>query len=305
MSAILHEAPFAFDRLSVRYGRTVAVSDLTLAVEPGAVYALLGRNGAGKTSALRCLLGEQRATSGRALLFAADAWHGRAAAMTRIGVVPEDPDAPPEMTSAELAVFCSRIYPRWDAGGVSRRLAAFAVPLRTPFGRLSKGQKAQTLLALALGHGPEALILDDPTLGLDVVARAGFLEELVGELADRGTTVLITSHDLAGVERIATRVGILKQGRLVVDEDLEALKARYRKLRYARREGGPPGAELGELAAVGVSVREWGIEAVVGNYSEAALAKLRAAAEVVDAEATPLTLEEIFTAVVGEDGGRS
>ena len=125
------------------------------------------------------------------------------------------------------AAFCGRLYRSWDAAAVAARLRRFEVPLDLPFGRLSKGQKGLVALALALGHSPEVLILDDPTLGLDVAARRALYEELVGDLADRGTTVLVTTHDLAGVEGIADRVGILHAGRLVVDDALEALKERH------------------------------------------------------------------------------
>ena len=215
------------ESLTVRYGRTSALDGVSLEVPKGSVYALLGRNGAGKSSAVRCLLGQQRPSAGRALLFGLDAWRERAKAMERIGVVPEDPDLPPDAHALELSRFCSRLYSRWDDAGVRDRLKRFAIPEKTPTGRLSKGQKAQVQLALALGHSPELLVLDDPTLGLDAIARKEFFSELIGELADRGTTVLVTTHDLAGIEGIAERVGILKNGKLVIDDTLEALKAKF------------------------------------------------------------------------------
>jgi ABC-type multidrug transport system ATPase subunit len=215
------------ESLTVHYGSTAALDRVSLEVPKGSVYALLGRNGAGKSSAVRCLLGQQRPNAGRALLFGLDVWRERARIMERVGVVPEDPDLPPEANALELSRFCSRLYPRWDEAGVRDRLKRFSVPEKTPSGRLSKGQKAQVQLALALGHQPELLVLDDPTLGLDAVARKEFFAELIGELADRGTTVLVTTHDLAGIEGIADRVGILKDGRLVIDDTLETLKAKF------------------------------------------------------------------------------
>src|SRR5215470_14653568 len=147
----------AIEKLTVRYGRSLACADVSLTVGPGSVYALLGRNGAGKSSLVRCLLGEQRPTSGRTLLFGSDSWTTRRTAMDRTGVTPEEPDAPPTMTARELSEFCRRVYPKWDAGAVDARLARFSVPPRVPFGRLSRGQKAQVMLALALGHRPELL----------------------------------------------------------------------------------------------------------------------------------------------------
>jgi ABC-2 type transport system ATP-binding protein len=299
--------PIRLESLTVRYGRTWACRDVSLAVPPGAVYALLGRNGAGKSSLVRCLLGQQRATSGRAFLFGEDAWRTRRRAMARTGVVPEEPDAPPAMTARQLSDFCRRVYPRWDARAVADRLSRFAVPDATPFGKLSKGQKGEVMLALALGHSPELLVLDDPTLGLDVVARRALCEEIVGELADRGTTVFLTTHDLAAFEGIATRVGILKDGALALDEDLEALRARFRRIRYTNRLTETRtafGTELDEFHAMRVQVRGWGIDAVVSNFDEAALERLRAVDGVENVEADAMPLEEIFMAVAGEEPKR-
>lgn len=299
----MNDALLTLDGLTVTYGRKVACDRVGLKVERGSVYALLGRNGAGKSSLVRCLLGQQKAASGRALLFGRDAWSTRAEAMARIGVVPEEPDAPPAMTARQISSFCSRLYPRWDGDGFAARLARFGVPDKTPFGRLSKGQKGEVMLAAALGHGPELLVLDDPTLGLDVVARQALFEELVGELADKGTTIFLTTHDLAGFEGLATRVGILKDGRLALDEDMEQLKSRFRRIRYGNRMTETRtafGNELDAFEAVKVKVRGWGIDAVVSNFEDAAFERFRDQDGVVDAEVSALSLEEIFLAVAGE-----
>jgi ABC-2 type transport system ATP-binding protein len=226
--------------------------------------------------------------------------------MTRVGAVPEEPDAPREMTARQLSRFCGRLYPSWDSAGVAARLARFGVPGNIPFGRLSKGQKQEVMLALALGHAPELLVLDDPTLGLDAVARQALYEELVGELADRGTTVFLATHDLAGVEGIASRVAILKNGRLVLDEDMETLKSRFRRIRYgnqATETRTEYGTELDAFDALRVKVRGWGVDAVVGNYEDSLFERFRAIDGVTDASASPLSLEEIFVAVAGEEKG--
>jgi ABC-2 type transport system ATP-binding protein len=304
-AAIAPTAVISVQGLVVRYGRDAkpTLEGISFSIPRGSVYALLGRNGAGKSSLVRCLLGQQKPTAGGCFLFGEDVWKKRARLMARIGVVPEDPDAPPSMTARQLSAFCARIYPSWDAPSVEARLARFGVPATTPYGSLSKGQRALVALALALASSPELLVLDDPTLGLDAVARRAFFEELVGELADRGTTVLLTSHDLAGVESMATRVGFLKGGRLVLDEDLEALKGRFRRLRYANEQTEDPnsyGQELSDFDAVKVKVRGWGVEAIVSNYDDAAFARFSALEGVVDAEASALSLEEIFIALAGE-----
>jgi ABC-2 type transport system ATP-binding protein len=221
------EAVVELRGLTIRYGRRSILDGLSLSVARGSVYALLGRNGVGKSSLLRCLLGQQKPSAGEARLFGQDAWRGRHSLMERVGYVPEEPDAPPELCARELVLFCGRLNVRWNEAAVIGRLERFLVPLQTPFRSLSKGQKGAVMLALALGHDPELLLLDDPTLGLDVVARRAVFGELIGELADRNTTVLVTTHDLAGVEGVADRVGILHANRLVLEGELEALKAEH------------------------------------------------------------------------------
>ena len=213
------------DGLCVSYGRTRVIDGLSLAVPRGSVFALLGRNGAGKSSLLRVLLGQRPPAGGRVRLLGEDPWRHRTRLMARVGVVPEEPDAPPEMTPSQLSAFCARLHARWDAASVTERFRRFEVPTDQGFGRLSKGQKGAVMLALALGHGPELLLLDDPTLGLDVVARDAVFQEVIGDLADRGTTVFVTTHDLQSIEGIADHVAILHEGRLALAGRLEALKA--------------------------------------------------------------------------------
>ena len=292
MSAIIE-----VNRVTVRYGRKTAVDNVTLAVLQSSVFALLGRNGAGKSSLVRCLLGQQKPSRGDIRLFGHDIWRDRARLMERVGVVSEEADAPPEMSVAAIAEFCGRVYARWDQAGVEARLARFGIASKTRFGALSKGQKKQVSLALALAISPDLLVLDDPTLGLDVVARKSFFEEVIGELADRGITVLLTTHDLAGVETIADRVAILRDGELVLDEELETLKARFRRIRFAAQ----PQA-LQESALRTAVVRQWGsgAEAVVTNYEDLAFERFQASLG-AGAEVASMSLEEIFIAVAGEE----
>ena len=176
----------------------------------------------------------------------------------------------------------ARSLPRSDPTGVERRRlrrrgsSGSACRVACRRSSLSKGQRRQLALAAALAAEPEVLILDDPTLGLDAVVRRTLLEELVGELADRGTTVLVTTHDLTGIEGIADRVGIMQQGRLVYDETMEGLKDRFRRLRCVRgayddrrsdrSSTRAPRAGRGRLVGAGV-------DAVVGRADDAAVAE--------------------------------
>jgi ABC-2 type transport system ATP-binding protein len=216
-----------FESVSVRYGRRDLIGTLQLEIPRGSVFALLGRNGAGKSSLVRCALGLQRPDSGSARLFGRDAWRHRSRLLQRLGFVPEEPVAPPASSPLELAAFCRTAYARWDQAGFTDRLSRFGVPARLRFDRLSRGQKGIVMLALALASEPELLVLDDPTLGLDAFARRFLFEELVGELADRRVTVFITSHDLAGIEAVADRVGFLAGGRLALAGALDELKSQH------------------------------------------------------------------------------
>jgi len=215
------------DGLTIRYGDLTAVEDMSLNIPQHSVYALLGRNGSGKSSTVRCLLGQQRPTAGKTRMVGLDSWKNRRTIMTTVGVVAESPNIPPEMTADRLGRFMSKVSTSWDRSKFDSRLESFGVPRQTRFDHLSKGQQRQLSLTAAISTSPELLILDDPTLGLDPVARMELFEELVSELADRGTTVFITTHDLAGVEGIADRVGIIKEGQLLIDEELESLKKRF------------------------------------------------------------------------------
>jgi ABC-2 type transport system ATP-binding protein len=289
----------AVEGLTVRYGRTTALEDVSFSVPRGAIFALLGRNGAGKSSLVRCLLGQQKPTQGRTRLFGEEAWTTRAGAMRRVGVVPEEPDAPPEMTARELGAFCRRLYSSWDARGYDARLGRFDVPRDVPFARLSKGQKGAVMLGLCLAPSPEVLVLDDPTLGLDAVARRALYDELIADLADRGITVLVTTHDLAGVEGLASRVAILRGRHLVLDEEQEGLKTRFRRLRCRAPKDWAP------FEVASLRHRDWGDEAVVTNFDESRLEGFRAREDSSDLEVGSLSLEEVFLAVVGEKGEAS
>jgi ABC-2 type transport system ATP-binding protein len=296
------EAVVKLDGLTIRYGKLTAVEGLSLQVAKGGVYALLGRNGSGKSSTVRCLVGQQRPTAGRSRILGFDSWKERRRAMERVGVVPENPDVPPETTADQIERFMARVTPFWRSANYFGRLESFGVPRKHRFSRLSKGQQRQLSLALALAGSPRLLVLDDPTLGLDAVARRRLYEELVGELADRGTTVFLTTHDLAGIEGIADQVGVLREGALLVNEPLEVLKARYCRLIWAATDKVPRQRIEGGLQHLGV-VSTGANGAVVEKFSEFGFDRFRQEAPVDVTRIESLSLEEIFILLCGEERG--
>jgi ABC-2 type transport system ATP-binding protein len=297
------EPVLSLESVAVRYGRTRVAEDVSLRVERGKVFALLGRNGVGKSSLVRCILGQQRPSAGVVRLFGGDPWKTRAAAMARVGVVPEEPDAPPGLTASALLRLCRTLAPRWDGARVAARLEKAGVPRDVPFGKLSKGQRSAVMLALALGHGPELLVLDDPTLGLDAVARKDLYDEIIGELADRGTTVFVTSHDLEGMERLADHVALVKDGRPLLNEPLESLKGRFRRVRVTGTAGN--GLDWRPFETLVTSAHPWGAEALITNFSDDGLAAFHGRRDASAIDVAGLSLEEIFVALVGRKEGVS
>lgn len=291
--------------LEVRYGRTTVLDGVSFQVTPGQVCALLGRNGTGKSSLVRCLLGQQKPEVGAARIFGLDSWRHRVALMQRVGVVPETPDAPPGMSPRLLSRLGSQLYERWDAKGFEQRLKRFEVPSKVAFGRLSRGQKAQVMLAFALAAEPEMLILDDPTLGLDAVARRAVFEELVVELADRGITVLMCSHDLVGIESVASQLMVLGRGRILLDQELDLVKHRFRRIVFQRHEGVGARRDDGTDLLMGleplvVKSRGRSVEALVAGFDEETLGGLREQRDVTHVEVQSVALEDIIVALVGE-----
>lgn len=287
------DAVAEFDNVAVRYGRASVLNEVTFAVPRGSVCAVLGRNGAGKSSLLRCLLGLQRPSGGRLSLLGQDPLRAHRVLMERTGVVPEEPDAPAHLTTRQLVTLCGSFHRVWDGPSVENQLNRMKIPATVPFGTLSRGQKTSTMLALALGHQPELLILDDPTLGLDAIAKRSVVDQLIETLAARGISVIIATHDLATIERLAEQIVILGQHRLLLSESIESLKARFRRIRSSR----------GGTSRVFQTVREiehpWGLEAIVSDFSDERFEAGHL--EPDGAEALPLSLEEIFLAVAGEE----
>jgi ABC-2 type transport system ATP-binding protein len=220
----------ATHRLTKFYDGKPAVDGLDLRVAQGCVYGLLGRNAAGKSTAIKMLLGMVHPDCGRAELFGEDCERLRPETRARIAYLAEGHPLYRWMTVGEAVRFTRAFYPTWNGRLLEQILDHFGLSPRAKLRRLSNGQRAQVSLALAVAAEPELLILDDPTLGLDAVVRRDFLGSLIQIIQRRGRTILFSSHILGDVERVADRIGILVDGVLRVDCPTEHFKDSIRKV---------------------------------------------------------------------------
>lgn len=217
------------DRLSKRFKTTEALKNVTLDVPEGSVFALLGENGAGKTTAIRIMLGLERPDSGHARVLGYDCKSEDLDIRRRVGYVPETPDLYNWMTVQQIGWYAAGFYPQGYWERFSAMAQEFQLGPKAKIKDLSKGMRAKVSLTLALSHDPDLLILDEPTSGLDAMIRREFLESMVQRAAD-GRTVFLSSHQINEVERVAEYVALIRQGDLVLVERLEDLKQRSRMI---------------------------------------------------------------------------
>jgi ABC-2 type transport system ATP-binding protein len=211
------------ERLTKRYGDTVALDGLDLTVNEGEVYGYLGPNGSGKTTTIRLLLGLHRPSDGRAELFGIDAWSEPVSAHRRIAYVAGEPFLWPSMTGAETLEFLARLHGGTDVAYRDTLVERFQLDLQKKIRALSKGNRQKVQLIAALATRAELLLLDEPTSGLDPLMELAF-RECVEEAKERGQTVFLSSHILSEVEALCDRVGILRDGRLVDEGTLADLR---------------------------------------------------------------------------------
>jgi ABC-2 type transport system ATP-binding protein len=294
-------AVIRIERLVKRYRGQVAVDGLSLGVPEGSVFGLLGENGAGKTTTIQALLGLIRPEAGRLEVLGLDPSRQGFDVRRRVGYVPEAPVLYDWMTVAEIGWFAAGFHldPKRSTAGYQARYAeltrSFELPAKRKIKALSKGMRAKVSMALALASDPPLLILDEPTSGLDVLVRREFLESMV-DLAGAGRTVLLSSHQIGEVERVASHVALLHRGRLILAESLEDLKARtfLLSVTFTSRdhpEAPPEGRGLDLIdAADAPRQARWLVRAADRSACEA----VRALPGVEDLEIETPSLEEIY-----------
>ena len=285
--------------LTRRFGRADAVNGLTLSIPECSVFALIGPNGAGKTTTIKLLMNLLRPTRGRAQVLGCDTRALGLRELARIGYVSENQRLPAWMTPAQLMDYCRPFYPGWDDTFARTLQASLGLTARTPIRTLSRGTKMKAALLVSLAYHPELIVLDEPFTGLDPLVRDELIRALVGASAERPATVLVSSHDIDEVERLADWIGYIDAGRLVFAEPTASLLSRFRLI------------EVVSDAAADVTIRDprWIPQGVAGRTfrfvdtaHDAEDADMRIAAAFPGAEirTSPLPLRDIFVTLAAQ-----
>jgi ABC-2 type transport system ATP-binding protein len=289
--------PLVFDGVTRRFGTTVALDRVGFTVEPGSILGLVGRNGAGKTTALRLALGTLWPESGSVRTLGLDPVTRGNEVATRVALLSEEAALYPWMTVAEIVKFTGALHPRWDRALATRMTSDLDLDPGKKIKQLSRGTRAKVALVLAVASRPELLLLDDPTAGLDPLVRREVLDGVLAAVADEGGAVVYASHLVHDVERVADQVIVLDGGVITLEGQLDALKSRIRRARAVFDGDAPSGASVtdviealsdGHVLTVTADVR--------GDELEARLRKLGAREVVLEA----LPLEEILVTLLRE-----
>ena len=282
--------------LTKNFGHTEVLRNIDLAVPEGAIYALVGANGAGKTTMIKLLMNILRPTSGRASVLGTDSHEIAGKAFTRIGYVSENQELPEWMTVGAMLDYMRPFYPRWDRALEQELVRQFDLPLGRKLSHLSRGMKMKAAFAGSLAYRPALIVLDEPVSGLDPLVR----DELIDGLLERApeTTIFLSSHDLAEIESFASHVGYLEQGKMLFSEEMPVLSDRFRDVSVtlpgiAAVPQKYPATWLGAAAADRV-VRFVDSE-YKGEATAAELAAMFPAASSIEID--PMPLRAIFLAV--------
>lgn len=238
----MNENAIEIENIEKKFRRKTVLKNLNFSVPKGVVYGLLGRNGVGKTTTIRILLGLLFPDSGQTRVLGLDSQKNGEKIRQKVGYVAEGQQMYQWMSIKEILWFNGSFYRDWDADYADLLLKRFELDPKEKTGNLSRGMLSKLSLTLALGHRPELLILDEATAGLDVIVRREFLDNIVELVNSEGHSVLISSHLLSDMERVVDRVGILQDGHITKSGDLEDLKKSYQKVKLSFHE--PPESDF-------------------------------------------------------------
>jgi ABC-2 type transport system ATP-binding protein len=229
-------AAVSINNLGKSFGKHPVLRGITTEVRAGDVVGVIGKNGAGKTTLLEAMLGFSPPDSGSTRIFGEDCLAMSAAVKARIGFVPQQDELLPTLTGARQLALTASFYPRWDSELVERLAREWTVPLERRAMSLSGGERQKLSTLLALGNRPDLLVLDEPVASLDPMARRQFLQELLEIASDSNRAVIFSSHIVSDLERVANRIWIVKDGRLLWDGETDNLKQSVRRLHVQARD---------------------------------------------------------------------
>jgi ABC-2 type transport system ATP-binding protein len=282
--------------LSKRFGSVEALQGLDLEVPKGSVYGYLGRNGSGKTTTIKLLLGLLKPTAGSSRVLGFDPQKEPVPLRERVGYVAEGQKMYGWMKVREILRFTGGFYRTWDAELAERYLKRFELAPDARVKTLSKGQAARLALLLALAPRPELLILDDPTMGLDPISRQEFLGDIVRAIQEEGRTVFFSTHILQELEQVADWVGILDRGRLLSHGQVDALKATVK--RYEMTFEGPAPTEVHLEGLLRLNTRGRDLVLTARGNPEKIMRQIHAGYQPIGMESCDLSLDEIFAELV-------
>lgn len=275
------------------------LSGLTFSLEQGEVVGLLGRNGAGKTTLMRIAMGMLEAQKGRVRLFGLDPREDPVQVKRRVGYVSEDQILPEFLRVEDVIRLHRGLFPTWD-DKMERDLAErFEISPRARIKTLSRGQARRVALLCAVSHRPELLLLDEPAGGLDPMARREFLETSIHLLNETGTTILFSSHYMTDVERLADRIVMIHDGRVLIDNGLDDLREGF-SIALIPHDHGATRTDLIALeGCLGVRDRSEALHAVFRKSPEESKALLESELNIAGAHCRSVALEEMFIELAG------
>ena len=272
------------------FGSFKALDDLSMSIPQGAVYGLVGPNGAGKSTAIRHLTGVYRPDSGEVTLEGLPIYENPTVKNT-IGCIPDDIFYFPAATMEEMRRFYKGIYPKFDDALFERLYEIFQLPRRSPIRRFSKGMQKQAAFHLTICTHPEVLILDEPVDGLDPVMRRQVMSLILSDVAEHGTTVLISSHNLRELEDVCDHVGIMDHGKMLLEKSLADMQGSTVKLQLVGET--PEGLDILHETASGR------LKTLVVRGNAVEISRIVAATGPAYFDVLPLSLEEIFIYELG------
>ena len=275
------------------------LNGVTFDLAAGQVVGLVGKNGAGKTTLLRIALGMLEAQQGSVRLFGLDPRGEPIEVKSRVGFVSEDQILPPFLSVDQVLDLHRSLFPTWDETIARSLIDRFGIPGKSKIKTLSKGQARQVALLCAVAHQPELLLLDEPAAGLDPAARREFLETSIQLLNQSGTTILFSSHYMTDVERLADRIVMLHDGRVLIDSELDDLREHY-SLALVPHNGGTSLSKLTKLdSCLGVRDRADALHAIFNLEPETTSQLLESELGFSDILCSRIALEEMFIELAG------